>query len=150
MTKKKTASSAAPSQRMLRVAEMIRHKLAAMLSRGEIHDDLLASTVVTVPEVRLSPDLKIATVYVMPLGGADSRPVIEALARNKKFIRGEIAREINLKFAPDLRFLRDETFDEAARIDQLLRSPRVQADIGASETPDGDPADMREKSREAR
>jgi ribosome-binding factor A len=109
-----------------------------MLSRGEIHDDVLASTVVTVPEVRLSPDLKIATVYVMPLGGADSKPVIDALARNKKFIRGEIAHEINLKYAPDLRFLRDETFDEAARIDKLLRSPRVQQDLAATADDDGE------------
>jgi ribosome-binding factor A len=135
---RKKSTSAAPSQRMLRVAELIRHKLAAMLSRGEIHDDVLASTVVTVPEVRLSPDLKIATVYVMPLGGADSKPVIDALARNKKFIRGEIAHEINLKYAPDLRFLRDETFDEAARIDKLLRSPRVQQDLAVTADDDGE------------
>ncbi len=129
MSKKTKAASAAPSQRMLRVAELIRHKLAEMLSRGDIHDDVLAGSVITVPEVRLSPDLKIATVYIMPLGGEDSKPAIEALARNKRFIRGEIARTINLKYAPDLRFLRDETFDEASRIDRLLRSPKVQQDL---------------------
>jgi ribosome-binding factor A len=126
---KSKSSTAAPSQRMLRVAELIRHKLAEMLTRGEIHDDVLASHVVTVPEVRLSPDLKLATVYVLVLGGADTRDVIDALARNKRFIRGEIAHAVNLKFAPDLRFLRDETFDEAERIDRLLSSPKVRQDL---------------------
>ena len=89
--KKSASSSAAPSQRMLRVAELIRHRLAEMLTRGEIHDDVLAGHVVTVPEVRLSPDLKLATVYVMPLGGDDTKVVLEALTRNKKYIRAEIA-----------------------------------------------------------
>jgi len=91
MTRKSSHSGAkAPSQRMLRVGELIRHKLAEMLSRGEIHDDVLASHVITIPEVRLSPDLKLATVYVMPLGGSDVKPVVEALTRNKKYIRAEI------------------------------------------------------------
>ena len=127
--KKSASSSAAPSQRMLRVAELIRHRLAEMLTRGEIHDDVLAGHVVTVPEVRLSPDLKLATVYVMPLGGDDTKVVLEALTRNKKYIRAEIAHAVNLKFAPDLRFLRDETFDEAERIDKLLASPAVKRDL---------------------
>lgn len=127
--KKSGSSSAAPSQRMLRVAELIRHRLAEMLTRGEIHDDVLASHVVTVPEVRLSPDLKLATVYIMPLGGQDTKVVIEALTRNKRYIRGELAHAVNLKFAPDLRFLRDETFDEAERIDKLLASPAVKRDL---------------------
>lgn len=117
-----------PSQRMLRVAEMIRHKLSEMLIRGEIHDDVLASHVITIPEVRITADLKIATVYVMPLGGQDVKEVIAALAANKRFIRGEIAHAINLKYAPDLRFKFDEMFDEAARIDALLDSPKVRAD----------------------
>lgn len=117
-----------PTQRMLRVAEMIRHKLAEMLIRGEIHDDVLAGHVITIPEVRITADLKIATVYVMPLGGEDVKEVIAALARNKRFIRGAIAHAINLKYAPDLRFKFDEMFDEAARIDRLLDSPRVRAD----------------------
>lgn len=131
--KKSTSSSAAPSQRMLRVAEMIRHRLAEMLTRSEIHDDVLAAHVVTVPEVRLSPDLKLATVYIMPLGGDDTKVVIEALNRNKRFIRGEIAHAVNLKYAPDLRFLRDETFDEAERINKLLASPAVKRDLGDQE-----------------
>jgi ribosome-binding factor A len=111
------------------VGELIRHKLAEMLSRGEINDDVLASHVVTVPEVRLSPDLKLATAYVIPLGGADTEAVIEALNRHRRFIRGEIAHTVNLKFAPDIRFRRDETFEEASRIDALLASPKVRSDV---------------------
>ena len=126
---KKSAHAAAPSQRQLRVAELIRHKLAEMLARGEIHDDVIAAHVITVPEVRLSPDLKLATVYVVTLGGADTDVVIKALDQHKRFIRGEIAHAVNLKFAPDLRFRRDETFEEASRIDALLASPKVRQDI---------------------
>ncbi len=100
-----------------------------MLARGDIHDDVLASHVITVPEVRLSPDLKLATVYVIPLGGADTEAVIEALNRHKRFIRGEVAHAVNLKFAPDIRFRRDETFEEASRIDALLASPKVRQDV---------------------
>lgn len=117
-----------PSQRMLRVAEMIRHKLAEMLIRGDIHDDTLASHVITIPEVRITADLKIATVYVMPLGGQNAPEVIAAFARNRSFIRSQVARTLNLKYAPDLRFKFDEMFDEAARIDALLDSQRVKAD----------------------
>lgn len=109
-----------PSQRQLRVGELIRHALAEMLQRGDIHDDVLASHVISVPEVRLSPDLRLATIYVLPLGGTDTKDVLDAFKRNQRYIRGEIARRINLKFAPDIRFLADETFDEAARIDRLL------------------------------
>ncbi len=118
-----------PSQRQLRVGELIRHKIAEMLARGEIHDEVLASHVVTVPEVRISPDLKLATVYVMPLGGEDLKPVLAALDRNKRFIRGQVAHAVNLKFAPDLRFLADETFGEADRIERLLASEKVRSDI---------------------
>lgn len=126
----KTAQHSAPSQRQLRVGELVRHKLSEMLSRGDIHDDVLASHVVTVPEVRLSPDLKLATVYVIPLGGTDTDEVLEALNRHKKYIRGEIAHAVDLKFAPELRFRRDETFDEASRIDELLSKPQVRHDVG--------------------
>lgn len=100
-----------------------------MLSRGEIHDDVIASHVITVPEVRLSPDLKLATVYVVALGGADTDVVIKALDHHKRFIRSEIAHAVNLKFAPDIRFRRDETFEEASRIDALLASPKVRQDV---------------------
>ena len=118
-----------PSQRMLRVGELIRHKIAEMLVRGEIHDDTLAGVVVTVPEVRMSPDLKLATVYVMPLGGQSIAPVLKALERNRRFIRGEIAHAVNLKFAPDVRFREDRSFDEGTRIDQLLESEQVRRDV---------------------
>ena len=119
-----------PSQRMLRVGELVRHKLADMLSRGDIHDDVLQSHVITIPEVRMSPDLKLATAYVMPLGGDNIKPVLAALERNRKFIRGEVAHTLNLKFAPDVRFREDESFEEATRIDALLDSPKVKQDLG--------------------
>jgi len=118
-----------PSQRQLRVGELIRHAISDLLSRGAIHDDTLASAIVTVPEVRMSPDLKIATVYVMPLGGGDEESIIKALAANKKFIRGEVARAVNLKYAPDLRFRKDASFDEGMRIDALLASEKVRRDV---------------------
>lgn len=127
--KSRESQGAGPSQRQLRVGELIRHKLAQLLSRGDIHDDLLARTVVTIPEVRMSPDLKIATAYVMPLGGGNGDEIVKALAEHKKFIRREVAKAVNLKFAPDIRFRFDETFDEANRIDALLNSPKVRQDI---------------------
>ena len=130
MTRKKSGSAAkGPSQRMLRVGELIRHKIAEMLIRGEIHDDVLAGHVITIPEVRISPDLKLATVYVMPLGGKSVKPVIEALTRNRKFIRAGVAQTLNLRYAPDVRFREDETFEEATRIDRLLDSPKVRQDV---------------------
>jgi ribosome-binding factor A len=118
-----------PSQRQLRVGELIRHALAQMLARGEIHDDVLAGHVVTVSEVRMSSDLRLATIYIMPLGGKDLAPVLAALDKNRKFIRGEVAHAVNLKFAPEIRFLADETFDEAERIDRLLASDKVRQDL---------------------
>ncbi len=122
-------SPAGPSQRQLRVGELIRHALAEMLSRSEIHDPVIEAHMITIPEVSMTPDLRLATVYVMPLGGKDAKPVIAALERNKKFLRGEIARRINLKFAPDLRFRFDERFDEAERIEKILRTPEVRRDL---------------------
>jgi len=129
MANRRSEKSTGSSQRQLRVGELIRHALAEMLARGDIHDDVLASHVVTIPEVRLSPDLRLATVYVMPMGGRDVKPVLAALERHKKYIRGEISHEVNLKFAPDIRFMADETFDEAQRIDDILRSPKVAQDL---------------------
>jgi ribosome-binding factor A len=117
------------SQRQLRVGELIRHELADMLSRGDIHDAVVEAHMITVPEVRMSPDLRLATIYVMPLGGHDEEEVLEALDRNKKYVRGEIARRVNLKFAPEIRFRLDERFDEAERIEKLLRTPAVQRDL---------------------
>ena len=127
---KRSEAPSGPSQRQQRVAELIRHALAEVLARGDAYDPTLASHTVTIPEVRMSPDLKLATAYVMPLGGRDERPVLDALERNRKVLRQEVARRVNLKFAPELRFRRDETFDEAARIDALLRTDRVRQDLG--------------------
>src|SRR5271169_4771102 len=121
--------SAGGSQRQLRVGELIRHELADMLSRGDIHDPVIAAHMITVPEVRMSPDLRLATIYIMPLGGRDVKDVIDALDRNKRYVRGEIARRVNLKFAPEIRFRPDERFDEAERIEKLLRTPAVQRDL---------------------
>lgn len=128
MAKKPNTQGSGPSQRQLRVGELIRHALAEMLARGDIHDDVLARHVITVPEVRLSPDLKLATCYIMPLGGQDIAPVLKALDANKRYLRGEVAHRVNLKYAPDLRFRQDESFDEAARIDALLDSEAVRRD----------------------
>ena len=122
------AKPSGPSQRQLRVGELIRHALAEMLARGDIHDDVLAKHVITVPEVRLSPDLKLATAYIMPLGGNDIAPVLKALDGHKRYIRGEIAHRVNLKYAPDIRFRQDESFSEAERIDALLDSEPVRRD----------------------
>jgi ribosome-binding factor A len=117
------------SQRQLRVGETVRHAMADILSHGSVHDPDLEGHIITVPEVRMSPDLKLATIYVMPLGGRDTDKVIAALERHKKFLRGEVARRVNLKFAPDVRFRVDERFDEAERIEKLLRTPAVQRDL---------------------
>jgi ribosome-binding factor A len=125
----KRDSSPGGSQRQLRVGEIVRHAVADILAQGGVHDPELEGHIVTVPEVRMSPDLKLATVYVMPLGGKDTDKVLAALARNKKFLRGEVAHRVNLKFAPDLRFRVDERFDEAERIEKLLRTPAVQRDL---------------------
>jgi ribosome-binding factor A len=125
-----------PSQRQLRVGELIRHTLAEMFARGDVHDPVLEGHLITIPEVRMSADLRLATIYVMPLGGRDADDVIEALNRNKKFLRSEIAQRVNLKFAPEIRFRIDERFDEAERIEKLLRTPAVRRDLkdGADES----------------
>jgi len=119
----------APSQRQLRVGEVIRHALAEILQRGDVHDPVFETNVVTVPEVRVAPDLKCATVFVMPLGGKNSEEVVAALDRHKNYLRGEVARRVNLRTAPDLRFRVDTSFDEGARVDAMLRSPEVARDL---------------------
>jgi ribosome-binding factor A len=122
--------SATASPRQLRVGELIRHALAELLSRGEIHDPVIEAHMITVPEVRMSPDLRLATIYIMPLGGRDEQKVLDALEANKRYMRGEIARRINLKFAPEIRFHIDDRFDEAEHIEKLLRTPEVRRDLG--------------------
>lgn len=120
---------AGPTQRMLRVGELVRHALAQIFARGDVEDEALAGAVITVPEVRMSNDLKLANAYIMPLGGQRAAEIVEALNRHQRFIRGRVAPEIDLKFAPELRFFVDETFEEFGKIDALLRSDRVQRDL---------------------
>jgi ribosome-binding factor A len=128
--------SVGASQRQLRVGELIRHELAAMLTRGEVHDPVIETHMITVPEVRMTADLRLATIYIMPLGGRDEKEVLGALERNKRYLRGEIARRVNLKFAPEIRFRIDERFDEAERIEKLLRTPVVQRDLAGEKDDD--------------
>ncbi len=125
---------------MLRVAELIRHALSDLLSRGVLNDPILDGHVVTVPDVKMSPDLKLATAYIMPLGGKDIEIVLQALERNKKFLRTEVAHRINMKFAPELRFRADTSFDYSDSVDALLRSPKVVRDLVRGENEDEDDA----------
>ena len=118
---------------MLRVGELVRHALADLFARGEIEDDALGTAVITVPEVRMSPDLKLASAYVMPLGGERAAEIVAALNRHARFIRGRVAPQLDLKFAPEIRFFVDETFEEFGKIDALLRSDRVQRDLHADD-----------------
>lgn len=119
------------SQRQLRVGEQVRHALAQVLQRGEIRDDLIERTVVSVSEVRMSPDLKIATCFVTPLGSTDVQAVIKALASNAKFIRGRVAPSLSqMKYMPEFRFRPDTSYDNFSKIDALLRSPEVARDLG--------------------
>src|SRR6476620_7332845 len=124
---------AGPSQRQLRVGELIRHAVTEILSRGELPEDVFAKAFVTIPEVRMSPDLKLATVYVTLHDEKLSKPVLKAFEQNRKAIRTDVARKVNLKFAPDVRFRLDDRLEEVDRIEALLRSPAVRRDL---DTPD--------------
>ncbi len=121
------------SVRLLRVGEQVRHVLADILARGEVHDETLASHPVSVTEVRMSPDLRHATVFVKPLLGADEAAVLKALRTNTAFLQREVARRVNTKYAARLKFLADESFDEGSHIDRLLRDPKVAQDLGENE-----------------
>ncbi len=120
------------SVRTLRVGEQLRHALADILMRGEVHDDVLAKHSVTVTEVRMSPDLRHATAFVKPLLGADEAVVLKALRTNTAYLQREVAARVKLKFAAKLKFLSDESFDEGSHIDTLLRNPRVAQDLDGS------------------
>ena len=120
MPKRAPDARVGPSQRQLRVGELIRHALSEALARGDIYDDVIAGHVITISEVRMSPDLRTATVFVMPLGGQDVKPVLDAFENNRRYIRGMVAKAVNLKFAPDVRFREDKSFDSGHRIDRLL------------------------------
>ena len=121
------------SVRLLRVGEQVRHALSEVLVRGDVHDDVLASHSISITEVRMSPDLRHATVFVKPLLGADEKEVLGALKRNVRYLKGEVARRVNTKYAADLKFLADESFEEGGRIDSLLRSPSIARDLGEEE-----------------
>jgi ribosome-binding factor A len=136
------SADAGPSQRQLRAGELVRHALIEALREGDLHDEALQDASVTVTEVRMSPDLKHATCFVEPLGAgvarADSKQglgdslageVVAALNRHSKFLRGKLGRRIDMKFTPDLRFVHDESFDEAARMDALFNRPEVKRDL---------------------
>jgi len=131
--KRSRRASGHPTQRQLRVGELIRHAISQVLERGEVHDPVIVGKSITVTEVRMSPDLKVGTSYVMPLGGADDTEVVEALGRVAPFLRRKIGGALALKFLPNLRFVADETFDHASRIDELLRDS--QRDDGGSDAP---------------
>lgn len=123
-------SNKGPSQRQLRVGEMVRHALTALLQRGEIPDPVIEKSVISITQVEMSPDLKIATVFLQPLGQDDPQPVIKALARNQRMIRGRIAPALRqMKYMPEFRFRPDTSFDNYAKIDRLLHSPEVARDL---------------------
>ena len=119
----------APSQRQLKVGETIRHAMAEIFSRGEINDEVLERHSLTVPEVRMTPDLKLATVYVLTLGGGETEEAVAHLDKHKRYLRGLLAKRISLKFMPELRFKVDTSFEASARIDELLASPKVARDL---------------------
>ncbi|QRM53846.1 30S ribosome-binding factor RbfA [Sinorhizobium sp. BG8] len=128
------ATTSAPSQRMLRVGEQVRAAITQILQRGEVRDPLIEKTVISISEVRMSPDLKHATAYVTPLGVADHTTVIEALNRNAKYIRGRLGPQLRqMKYMPDVRFRDDTSFDNYKKIDELLRSPEVARDLSAGD-----------------
>ncbi|ODS01700.1 ribosome-binding factor A [Methyloceanibacter superfactus] len=129
MTRAKSKASRAPSQRQLKVGELIRHALAEIFTRGEVMDEVVSKHSLTVPEVRMTPDLKLATAYVMPLGGGEAEEVVAHLEKHKRFLRGEMAKRVNLKFMPELRFRVDVSFEASSRIDELLASPQVARDL---------------------
>jgi ribosome-binding factor A len=128
-----TEQSQGPSVRVLRVGEQVRHVLSEILARGDVHDDVLANHPVSVTEVRMSPDLRHATVFVKPLLGRDEEAVIKALRTNTAYLQREVAHRIRMKYAAKLKFLPDESFDEASHIDKLLRDPKVARDLESGE-----------------
>lgn len=130
------SANTGPSQRQLRVGEMLRHALADVLRRGDLRDPDLAGVSVTITQVKPSGDMRHATVFCEPLGGKNAKPIIAALNRNKGYLRGEMGHLITMKFTPELRFLEDESFAEAQKIETLLKSPVVQRDLSAPDSDD--------------
>lgn len=138
MVKGRASSGGAPSQRQLRVGELIRRTLAEILQRGEAHSDVLRQMSITVGEVRVSPDLRVAVAYVLPLGGRDADEALVALNHATGELRHLVARAIKLKFAPELRFMIDETFDRMDATRRLLADERVQRDIARPDRSGGE------------
>jgi ribosome-binding factor A len=125
----KNETSEGRSVRLLRVGEQVRHALSDILMRGDVHDETLAAHMISVTEVRMSPDLRHATAFVKPLIAKDEEAVLKALRTNTAYLQSEVARRVNMKYAAKLKFLRDESFDEGGRIDALLRDPKVAQDL---------------------
>ena len=132
----KNREARGPSQRQLRVGEELRHALARLLGRHEMRDPSLKDATITVTEVRISPDLKNASAFVMPLGGAHATEILAALQRGAPYLRGLIAREVGLRYVPTLRFLLDTSFDHASRIDALLHRPDVERSLAPRDEDD--------------
>ncbi len=127
---KQAATPEQQSVRVLKVGERVRHILSELLARGEVHDDVVSAANISVTEVRMTPDLRHATAYIKPLLGASEDEVVHALRQNTAFLQREVAKRLGLKFAPKLRFRKDESFAEADRIEALLRDPKVARDLG--------------------
>ncbi|TNE67129.1 MAG: 30S ribosome-binding factor RbfA [Alphaproteobacteria bacterium] len=136
MSRSQHSGSGSPGLRLLRVGENIRHAISAILARGEVQDPALVTASITVSEVRISPDLRNATIFVMPLGGDEDGAITKALNRHSAFIRGQMSRTVHMKYMPRLRFLLDGSFDEASHIDALLRDPRVVRDLAHDDDPE--------------
>ncbi len=131
---KQTATPETRSVRTLRVGEQVRHALSEILMRGDVHDETLARHMVSVTEVRMSPDLRHATVFVKPLLGKEEEVVLKALRTNTAYLQSEVAKRVNTKYAAKLKFLADESFDEGSHIDSVLRSPKVARDLEGRES----------------
>ncbi len=146
---KATPDEKGRSIRLQRIGEQVRHAIAEILGRGELRDELLQRTIVSVSEVRVTADMRHATVYIKALGGADDQAVVKALASHARYLRGEVARQMVTKYTPDLRFRPDESYDAGARIDAILRRPTIARDLD----PEAKPrrlSDIRDEEREAR
>jgi ribosome-binding factor A len=130
---KHVETSETRSVRLLKVGEQVRHVLSEILQRGDVHDDVLAKHMVSITEVRMSPDLRHATVFVKPLLGKDEEAVIKALRTNTAYLQREVATRVKMKYASKLKFLPDESFDEGSHIDQLLRAPKVAQDLESND-----------------
>jgi ribosome-binding factor A len=141
--KKHTETRSGPSQRQLRVGELVRHAMTEVLARGDLPDDVFAHAFVTIPEVRMSPDLKLATIFVTLHDRASEKPVFAALEKNRRMLRSEIAHRVNLKFAPEIRFRLDDRLEEVSKIDAILRSPEVQRDLARPRPEDDEDEDGR-------